>query len=132
RELVLSFMTDWVQANDRTNNTPLPRIPPFRFGTRLAYTSGPLQAGLEIRHAFEQDHIQPSTNTVQGELSTDGYTEINLDVSYDFDLTPDLKLTVFASLSNLLDEERRLHTSFLKDVAPLPGRNFTLGGRLEF
>lgn len=132
RELVLSFMTDWVQANDRTNNAPLPRIPPFRFGTRLAYTIGPLQAGLEIRHAFEQDRIQPSTNTVQGELSTDGYTEINLDVSYDFDLTPDLKLIVFANLNNLLDEERRLHTSFLKDVAPLPGRNFTLGGRLEF
>lgn len=132
RELVLSFMTDWIRATDRTNNTPLPRIPPFRIGTRLAYTSGPLQAGLEIRQAFDQDRLQPSTNTVQGELPTDGYTEINLDFSYDLDLTSDLQLTIFARINNLLDEERRLHTSFLKDVAPLPGRNFTLGGRLEF
>ena len=92
----------------------------------------PLEAGLEIRHAFKQDRIQPSTNIVQGELPTDGYTEINLDVSYEFDLTAEIQLTLFARVSNLLDEERRLHTSFLKDVAPLPGRNFTLGGRFEF
>ena len=131
-ELVLSLMSDWIRAEDRSNNTPLPRIPPLRIGTRLAYTSGPFEAGLEFRHAFEQDRIQPSSDIVQGELATGGYTEINLDVSHSFDLTSELRLTVFARLNNLLDEERRLHTSFLKDVAPLPGRNLTLGGRLEF
>ena len=30
------------------------------------------------------------------------------------------------------DETVRLHTSFLKDVAPLPGRDFTTGLRLAF
>jgi iron complex outermembrane receptor protein len=31
----------------------------------------------------------------------------------------------FAAL-NLSDEEARLHPSFLKDLAPLPGRNFRI------
>jgi iron complex outermembrane receptor protein len=38
----------------------------------------------------------------------------------------------FAEADNLLDEDIRHHTSFLKDLAPLPGRNLTLGARLQF
>ena len=34
--------------------------------------------------------------------------------------------------SNLTDEEARLHTSSLKDITPLPGRNVTVGLRLSF
>jgi iron complex outermembrane receptor protein len=125
-------MGDWMRASDRRNDAPLPRIPPFRLGSRLAYTRGQLQAGLEVRHVFDQSRLQPSGGIVQGELPTDGYTEINLDSSYRFDLNDTLSLTLFARIENLLDEDRRLHTSFLKDVAPLPGRNLSLGGRLEF
>ena len=33
---------------------------------------------------------------------------------------------------NLTDEEARSHTSFLKNVAPLPGRNVTLSLRFQF
>lgn len=132
QDLKLTLMGDWMRASDRRNGSPLPRIPPFRLGSRLAYTRGPLQAGLEIRHAFEQSRIQPAGGVVQGELPTAGYTEINLDCQYQFDLNDNLRLTLFARIDNLLDEDRRLHTSFLKDVAPLPGRNLSLGGRLEF
>lgn len=131
-ELKLTLMGDWMRASDRRNDAPLPRIPPFRLGSRLAYTRGQLQAGLEVRHVFDQSRLQPSGGIVQGELPTDGYTEINLDSSYQFDLNDTLSLTLFARIENLLDEDRRLHTSFLKDVAPLPGRNLSLGGRLEF
>jgi iron complex outermembrane receptor protein len=41
-------------------------------------------------------------------------------------------LTAFARANNLLDEEIRHHTSFIKDEAPRPGRNFTIGARVEF
>ena len=34
--------------------------------------------------------------------------------------------------SNLTDEEARMHTSFVKDDVPLPGRNVTLIARLGF
>ena len=39
---------------------------------------------------------------------------------------------VFVDASNLLDEEARPHTSFLKDLAPLPGRGVAFGARLFF
>jgi iron complex outermembrane receptor protein len=39
---------------------------------------------------------------------------------------------VYAKGNNLTDEEARVHTSFLKDQAPLPGRNLTLGVRALF
>ena len=39
---------------------------------------------------------------------------------------------IFARAENLLDEEIRHHTSFIKDEAALPGRNFTIGARVEF
>ncbi len=132
RALKLTLMGDWMRASDRHHDIPLPRIPPFRLGSRLAYTQGSLQAALEIRHVFYQSRIQPSGGIVQGELPTDGYTEINLDSSYQVDLNDAIRLTLFARIENLLDEDRRLHSSFLKDVAPLPGRNLSLGGRLEF
>lgn len=131
-ELVLSIMADGMRASERGSGSPLPRIPPFRLGSRLQFDRGPVQAGLELRHAFSQDRIQETREVVQGELPTDSFTEINVDFSYQFDLTGGTSLTLFAQIRNLLDEERRLHTSFLKDVAPLPGRNLTLGGRFEF
>jgi iron complex outermembrane receptor protein len=34
---------------------------------------------------------------------------------------------LFLRLTNLLDEEVRLHTSTLKDIAPLGGRAFMVG-----
>jgi iron complex outermembrane receptor protein len=39
---------------------------------------------------------------------------------------------VFVDGSNLLDKEARAHTSFLKDIAPLPGRNIGAGVRIFF
>ena len=41
-------------------------------------------------------------------------------------------LLLFAKMSNLLDEEARDAASFLKDIAPLPGRNFSGGIRATF
>jgi iron complex outermembrane receptor protein len=34
--------------------------------------------------------------------------------------------------TNLTDTEARVHTSFLKDIAPRPGRSFALGVRGYF
>jgi iron complex outermembrane receptor protein len=33
---------------------------------------------------------------------------------------------------NLTNEEAREHTSFLKDLAPLPGRGIVVGARISF
>jgi iron complex outermembrane receptor protein len=46
--------------------------------------------------------------------------------------TGDLLHDITLVLNNLTDTEARLHTSFLKDVVPLPGREIRLVYRLNF
>ncbi|MGB0415282.1 MAG: TonB-dependent receptor, partial [Coraliomargarita sp.] len=124
--VTLGFMADYVRAKNEDSGDDLPRIPPMRVGSRLGVQRGNWDTGVELRYAFKQDDTAPE------ETETDGYTELNADVSYRFDFENDLGLVVFARAENLLDEEIRNHTSFTKDDAALPGRNLTIGGRFEF
>jgi iron complex outermembrane receptor protein len=39
------------------------------------------------------------------------------------------QLELFLNGNNLTDEEQRLHTSFIKDLAPQPGRTIEFGIR---
>ena len=64
------------------------------------------------------------------ELPTDGYTMVNLRGAGRPFADPDI--TVFAEAHNLTDEEAREHTSFLKDITPLPGRNLRVGVTYAF
>lgn len=130
-ELVLTLMSDFVHAQNETDNQPIPRIPPLRFGGRIVYENETLSAGLEFRHAQAQTRVQPESPVVRKELPTGSYNELNADFSYRFDFEKS-ELTCFIRLTNLLDEDRRIHTSFLKDVAPLPGRNVSAGIRWSF
>ena len=122
----LGLLADYVRAENRDGNQPLPRIPPLRVGAQAKLESGAWGADLMLRQAFEQNRDAPE------ETETSGYTELDLNVSRDIDLGNDLQLTFFARADNLLDEDIRHHTSFVKDTAPLPGRNLTLGARFEF
>ena len=124
--LTLGFMADYVRASNEDSGDDLPRIPPMRIGSRLGWITGNWDMGGELRYAFEQDKTGPEEST------TSDYVELNLDVNYTFDLGNDLTAIVFARAENLLDEEIRLHSSFTKEDAALPGRNLTLGARIEF
>ena len=79
---------------------------------------------LELRHVGEQDRV------ADFELPTDSYQTINAYLS----ATPfaDRKLRLFLEGRNLNDAEAREHASFLKDLAPLPGRSFRLGVGYKF
>jgi len=57
---------------------------------------------------------------------TDGYTLVDLHVSYTLPFF-NQSTAVYFKGENLTDTEARVHTSFLKDIAPRPGRNLTLG-----
>ena len=67
-------------------------------------------------------------NIAEYETETHGYTLVDLYVNYDLSLGK-ADLTTFLKVSNLLDEEARVHTSFLKNETLLPGRNITIGIR---
>lgn len=103
----------------------LPRIPPLRFGAGIDYSSTSWTAGIQAVRYDEQ------TETAAFELPTEGYTMLDASISYRV-FTPHVDWNFFLRGSNLLNEEARRHTSFLKDLAPLPGRNFTVGVRAGF
>ena len=103
----------------------LPRIPPMRASLGLRYQGSSLSASAEVRRYFEQDDVAVY------ETTTDGYTLVNATVAYRFifgETVHDLMLRG----SNLTDELARVHTSPLKEQAPLPGRDFALSYRVTF
>lgn len=122
----IGLLGDYVKAENRDAGEDLPRIPPLRIGGKLRVDHGNWGAGMLIRHAFAQN------DTAALETDTESYTELKADLSYTFELCDHTALTLFLRANNLLDEEIRHHTSFIKDLAPLPGRNFTIGARLAF
>ena len=63
------------------------------------------------------------------ELTTEGYKLVNFNISYALN-NPDI-LLIFRG-SNLLDDEIRRHTSYLKDRVPLPGRSLYVGLTYNF
>jgi iron complex outermembrane receptor protein len=80
---------------------------------------------MELRTVGKQDRV------ADFELPTDGYTMLNASlVLRPFETEPDLK--VFVDANNLTNVEAREHASFLKDVAPLPGRSFRMGVGYRF
>lgn len=123
--LHLDLMSDYVRADETTSQTPLPRIPPLRYGTTLHYENRHWNLGLEVRHA------EPQNQTAPGETPTPGYTLVNTNVSYLL-ARGAITYELFARGNNLTNEEARVHSSFLKDFAPLPGRGVLLGVRATF
>ncbi|HYE44510.1 MAG TPA: TonB-dependent receptor [Caulobacter sp.] len=117
RKLKLEAGADYVRA-DTDLGAPA-RIPPWSLTGRLVWEDSQWTARLEVRHVAEQDRIATY------ELPTDSYTQVNLGGSWS---PPALKgVKLYAEIRNLTDTEIREHASFLKDLAPQPGRNFRAG-----
>jgi len=72
---------------------------------------------LDLTHSFSQTDVAPN------ELKTDDYTNLSLTVNYDLPFG----INAFIKGDNLLDEEKRDHTSFMKDKTLMGERSFTLG-----
>jgi len=123
RKLSLEGAADYVHAE--TDFGPAARIPPYSLTGRLAWTSTRFDVSGEVRHVGEQDRVAN-----EFELPTDDYTLVNASVA----VRPftQQNVTVFAEARNLTDEEAREHVSFLKDIAPLPGRNLRVGVAYRF
>ncbi|NBB16732.1 TonB-dependent receptor [Caulobacter sp. SLTY] len=117
RKLKLEAGADYVKADSDLG--PPPRIPPWSLTGRLVWEGPQLAAKLEVRHVAEQDRLAAF------ELPTDSYTQVNLGGSWSPPALEGVKL--YAEVRNLTDEEIREHASFLKDLAPQPGRNFRAG-----
>lgn len=104
----------------------LPRIAPSRTGARLRWERDAWRASVgAVRHA-RQDKVAAF------ERPTPGYTLVDAHLAWHVDTAGGREWEVFLDASNLTDREARPHTSFLKDVVPLQGRNIALGVRMFF
>jgi iron complex outermembrane recepter protein len=124
-ELDLRVFADYVRGELASGET-LPRLPPLRYGARFEYHDDRLLVGVEVTRYGEQDEIAPF------EEETPGYMLMNADVRWRLLGVPGMELELFLNAGNLGDEEARKHTSFVKDIAPLPGRNYAVGIRSRF
>ncbi len=110
---------DFVRAKFKDGGGDVPRIPPLRSILGLEATSPHLDLRGEVELTADQNSISDF------EMPTNGYALVNLSATW----RPggeDHGLSVQLRADNVTNEEARLHTSFLKEVAPLPGRNVKL------
>lgn len=104
----------------------LPRIAPSRIGTELRWERAGWRASIGAVRYLKQDDVAAF------ESATPGYTLVDAHLAWHIDTASGREWEVFVDGSNLTNREARPHTSFLKDVVPLAGRNVVLGMRLFF
>jgi iron complex outermembrane receptor protein len=124
-EVDLRLFADYVRG-ELASGESLPRLPPLRYGARFEYHNERLLVGLEGTRYDDQTDVAPF------EDETPGYLLLNADLRWRLTAVTSMELEMFVNASNLGDEEARKHTSFVKDRAPLPGRNYALGIRSRF
>ena len=123
RHLGLGLWGDVVRAQLADGGGPLPRIPAARVGVRLDTS----WQGWEGQAEWVQ--VARQTRTAAYETRTGGYGMLNLSVYKAIDGTP---WSVYLKGENLTNRLGLAHTSFIKNVAPLKGRNVTLGLQARF
>ena len=116
---------DSTRAKLKDDEGNLPRIPANKLGSELQYNVGDLQLTLTGTHYFEQDNISAY------ETKTDGYTIVDAQANYQLSLGA-IDTQLYLNVDNITDELGFVHSSFIKDKAPLPGRNIRLGVRGYF
>ncbi|SER24997.1 iron complex outermembrane recepter protein [Nitrosomonas sp. Nm51] len=123
--LTMRLFTDIVYGRLK-NNGNVPRLTPLRFGLELDYFQGNWLGNFNVTRVTRQER------TAALESETPGYILMNAELGYRFKRGESSYHTLFLQGRNLLNEDMRVHTSFLKDVAPLPGRAIVVGIRGTF
>ena len=123
----LTLFGDYVRAKLEASDgdRDLPRIPAHRVGLRLDAKWNAWRAEAEVYRVGRQDDV------AEFERETPGYNMVNVGLSYNgrYEATP---WQVYVKGNNLGNQLAYAHTSFIKNVAPLEGRNLVVGMRLAF
>jgi iron complex outermembrane receptor protein len=130
-------VTAWARGEDRVTLTggydivrgstdlgDAARIPPFSLSAGVEAVYGPLTARVKARRVGSQ------TRVAEFELPTDAYTRYDAFLGWRPAALPGAM--VYVEGQNLGDAEIREHASFLKDLAPTPGRNVRVGVSYAF
>jgi iron complex outermembrane receptor protein len=124
-ELALGLNAD-VVVGEFDDAGDVPRLPPFRAGAKLSWTGDSLAAWVSVLDVADQD------DPGEFETETEGYTRWDAGLEYRWSMPGERELLTYLKCQNIGDEEIRLSTSFLRNVAPQAGRSVSLGLRLLF
>jgi iron complex outermembrane receptor protein len=117
-------VADWVQATIEGAG-PAPRIPPLRLLGALEAQAERIHGRIEVEWTAGQDRLAAF------ETPTRGFTLVNASLQVR-PLKNNRNTSITLAANNLFDVDARRHASFLKDVAPLAGRDIRLTARVNF
>jgi iron complex outermembrane receptor protein len=120
----VSLFADSVRARLKDGGD-LPRIPPVKAGVEYQYAAQQWSANVGATYYAKQNKVS------EFESATAAYTSIDASLSYFFNLSS-IDMTAFIKGTNLTDKLGYVHSSFIKEDAPLPGRAVTLGVTARF
>ena len=119
----LRFSADYVRAK-LDNGGDLPRISPARAGLGFDTGHGDVVFSMDYQRVFNQ------SKTASLESSTDGYDLVSFNAKWQ---PASLRgLGLFVKGKNLLNEDGRRHTSFLKRDSVIVGRSILAGFNFDF
>ena len=122
--IVADGLADYVHAQIKDVG-PAPRIPPLRLLGGLGVDTPKIDVRGEVEWVDDQQRIAAF------ETATDGFTLVNAQLN----VRPwgnERPLSFALSANNIFDVNARRHASFLKDFAPLAGRDFRITARASF
>jgi iron complex outermembrane receptor protein len=122
--LSATFRSEYVIAKNEDSKAYLPRIAPLKIGIGSTYQKERYSLNINLLHAFAQNKLSAN------ELKTDAYTNLSLLATYQLPIKYNVEL--FTKANNLLNEEIRDATSYIKDIAPQGGRSIMFGLRGDF
>jgi iron complex outermembrane receptor protein len=115
----------YVRAKLTDTDESLPRIPPFHGRVELEAKFGAFSISPEVVFSSDQNDV------FRDESSTDGWATFNIGATWQRS-DPHASHLIAAQAYNLTNETYRLHTSFLKDLAPEMGRGIKVTYSLRF
>lgn len=119
----LDGVADYTRATI-VNVGPVPRIPPLRLLGGLEVQGGSIDGRVEVEWNGKQSRIAAF------ETSTAAFTIVNASLSF-HPFGKDNPTSILLSANNIFDIEARRHASFLKDYAPLAGRDVRITARIS-
>ncbi len=126
-ELEIEVFGDTVRgyfADDGAGDVP--RLPPASFGLGIAFDAERWRVGTRLTRGMAQRRAG------RNESPTAGYLQLNADLGVRLPVAGSTRAFAFLRANNLLDDEIRNATSFLRNFMPEPGRSVELALRVEF
>jgi iron complex outermembrane receptor protein len=121
----LTLFSDFTRGQFVKGND-VPRMPPLRFGFQIDHTKGDWSTNLRLARGEAQIHAGVN------DTPTAGYLLVSLGTQYQILDLHSADVMVFAKANNLLNENIRNSTSYLRNFAPEPGRGAEIGFRINY